>query len=29
MLKFHILTELDITLRSIISTKYKENFEFL
>ncbi len=29
MLKFHILTELDITLKSIISTKYKENFEFL
>lgn len=29
MLKFHILTELDITLKSILSTKYKENFEFL
>lgn len=29
MLKFNILTELDITLKSIISTKYKENFEFL
>lgn len=29
MLKFYILTELDITLKSIISTKYKENFEFL
>lgn len=29
MLKFHILTKLDITLKSIISTKYKENFEFL
>ncbi len=29
MLKFHILTELDITLKSIISTKYKENFDFL
>lgn len=29
MLKFYILTELDVTLKSIISTKYKENFEFL